>query len=185
MEKSLLVAGFGGQGVMVIGKLIGECAFEQGMHVTFMPSYGPEQRGGTANCTVIQSDRPISAPSVKTFDVLCALNQPSFEKFVPHVARGGVLMTNSTLVDLSGLKRDDLTVVEIDADKLAREIGSSKTANVILFAAYMTLAGTMPLETAKAISMKKLAKKPQFAEMNQKAFDVGVEVARRALEAKA
>lgn len=182
MLTSLLVAGFGGQGVMMIGKLIGECAFDQNLHVTFLPAYGPEQRGGTANCTVIQSDKPIGSPASENLDVLCVMNQPSLGKFIDHVRPGGILMTNSSLVDVSGVERTDIKIVEVDADNLAYEIGSKKIANIIVFAAYMTLANTLPIETVKAIVMKKLGRKPELLSMNEAAFDKGVEIARKALE---
>lgn len=181
MLTSLLVAGFGGQGVMMIGKLIGECAFDQNLKVTFLPSYGPEQRGGTANCTVIQSDNEIGSPVSENLDVLCVMNQPSLEKFINHVRPGGILMTNSSLVDVSGVKRTDIKIVEVDADNLAYEIGSKKIANIIVFAAYMTLANTMPIETVKGIVMKKLGRKPELLPMNEAAFNKGVEIAQKAL----
>lgn len=181
MLTSLLVSGFGGQGVMMIGKLIGECAFEQGLSVTFLPSYGPEQRGGTANCTVIQSDEAIGSPVSEELDVMCAMNQPSLVKFIDHIRPGGVLMSNKSLVDISCVERKDIKIIEVDADNLAYEIGSKKIANVIIFAAYMTLAKTMPIEEAKKIAMAKLSKKQEFIAMNSAAFDKGVEIANSAL----
>lgn len=177
MLTNLLVAGFGGQGVMMIGKLIGECAFEQGLYVTFLPSYGPEQRGGTANCTVVQSDEPIGSPASDSLDVLCALNQPSLGKFVNAIRPGGILMTNSSLVDVSAVERKDIKIIEIDADNLAYKIGSKKVANILVFAAYMAIANTMPIEVVRNIVIKKMSRKPQFLEMNKKAFDKGVELA--------
>lgn len=181
MLTSLLVAGFGGQGVMVIGKLIGECAFDQGLHVTFLPSYGPEQRGGTANCTVVQSDRPIGSPVSDSLDVLCVMNQPSLDKFIDSLRPGGILMTNSSLVDAGSVDRKDIHLVEIDADSIAYEIGSKKIANIIIFAAYMTLAKTLPIDMVHDIVMKKLASKPELLPLNEAAFAKGVEIAKKAL----
>lgn len=181
MLQSLLVAGFGGQGVMMIGKLIGECAFDQGLHVTFLPSYGPEQRGGTANCTVIQSDKDIGSPVAEQLDVLCVMNQPSLPKFIDSIKPGGILMTNSSLVDISQVTRSDIKIVEVDADNLAFEIGSTKVANILVFAVYMELAKTLPIEQVKHIVMKKMSRKPEFLAMNELAFDKGVEIARKAL----
>ena len=89
MTTNLLIAGFGGQGVMTIGKMIGECAFVQNLNVTFLPSYGPEQRGGTANCTVVLSDEPVGSPAAESLDVLCVLNQPSLDKFLPMLKPNG------------------------------------------------------------------------------------------------
>ncbi len=181
MLSSLLVAGFGGQGVMMIGKLIGECAFDQNLNVTFLPSYGPEQRGGTANCTVIQSDKPIGSPVSENLDVLCVMNQPSLDKFIDHIRPGGLLMVNSSLVDVSGVTRKDIKIVKVDADNLAYEIGSKKIANIIIFATYMTLVNTLPIDTVRAIVMKKLGRKPELLPMNEAAFDKGVEIARASM----
>ena len=175
MTTNLLIAGFGGQGVMTIGKMIGECAFAQNLNVTFLPSYGPEQRGGTANCTVIVSDEPIGSPVGEVLDVLCVLNQPSLEKFIHSLKTGGTLMVNSDMVDVSGVDREDIRIIRIPADRLAMEIGSNKTANVIIFAVYV--AKIIPIEKAKEIALAKLAKKPQFMTMNTIAFDRGVELA--------
>ncbi len=184
MHTSLLVAGFGGQGVMVIGKLIGECAFAQNLHVTFLPSYGPEQRGGTANCTVVISDKEIGSPVSQKLDVLCAMNQPSLDKFVDNVRPGGIVLTNSTLVSSDSITRDDISLIEVDADNLAFEIGSTKVANIIMLAAYIAASKAMPIEEVRAMVMKKLSKKPQFLPMNEKAFDKGVEIAQKALESR-
>ena len=181
MLTSLVVAGFGGQGVMMIGKLISECAFEQNLHVTFFPSYGPEQRGGAANCTVVQSDIPIGSPVCEEMDVLCAMNQVALDKFINQVAPGGVVLVNSSTADPSSIVRKDITVVAADADNIAYSLGSSKVANVIMFAAYMAIARTMPLKTAKEIALAKLAKKPEFIEMNSRAFDAGAELAQAVL----
>ena len=177
MTTNLLIAGFGGQGVMTIGKMIGECAFAQNINVTFLPSYGPEQRGGTANCTVILSDESVGSPAAESLDVLCALNQPSLDKFLPMVKPNGTLMVNSDMVDVSNVNRSDIRLIEIPADSMALEIGSSKTANVIIFAVYMAVAKIIPIDRAKEISLAKLAKKPQFMTMNSVAFDRGVELA--------
>lgn len=177
MTTNLLIAGFGGQGVMTIGKMIGECAFAQGLHVTFLPSYGPEQRGGTANCTVIVSDEPIGSPAGEVLDVLCALNQPSLEKFIHSLKTNGTLMVNSDMVDVSGITRSDIRIIEVPADTLALKIGSSKAANVIIFAVYVAASGIIPIDRAKEIALAKLAKKPQFMAVNNTAFDCGVELA--------
>ncbi|GHU67889.1 2-oxoacid:ferredoxin oxidoreductase subunit gamma [Clostridia bacterium] len=177
MRTSLLVAGFGGQGIMMIGKLIGECVFEEGINVTFLPFYGPEQRGGTASCTVIQSDKPIGSPVSEELDVLCVMNQPSLEKFLGRIKQGGVLITNSSLVDIHSVERKDIKIIEVDADRLAYQIGSKKIANIIIFAAYMAIAKTVPIEKVKAIALTKLGKKPELVPMNRAAFDAGVQIA--------
>ena len=179
MTTNLLIAGFGGQGVMTIGKMIGECAFAQNINVTFLPSYGPEQRGGTANCTVVISDEEIGSPAAEMLDVLCALNQPSLDKFISSLKPNGTLMINSDMVDASSITRTDIRVIQIPADTMAFEIGSTKTANVIIFAACMAVSKIIPVDRAKEIALAKLAKKPQFMAMNNTAFERGVELAEK------
>lgn len=183
MINRLMIAGFGGQGVMMIGKLIGECAMEQGLNATFFPSYGAEQRGGTANCTVIQSDKMIGAPTSNKLDVLCALNQPSMVDFLPRLREGGTLLVNSSIVDTSDTGRDDIRIVKVDIDNMAYELGNRKVANVIMFGAYMALVNTIPLERAEEIAMHKLGKKPELIELNRKAFKAGVAVIEKWKEA--
>lgn len=181
MLTSLLVAGFGGQGVMTIGKLIGECAYMQGLRATYYPSYGPEQRGGTANCTVMLSDKEIGSPLTSEPDVLMAMNQPSLDKFMASVKPGGIIMTNSTLVDTSTVTRSDVKLLPVAADDLAYEIGSNKVANIIMIAAYMEATKAMPADEAKKLVLHKMAKKPEFAEMNEKAFEAGREAVQNSI----
>lgn len=177
MLSSLLVAGFGGQGVMVIGKLIGECAFMKGLNVTFLPSYGPEQRGGTANCTVMISDRAIGSVVSEELDVLCAMNQPSLEKFISHVKTGGIVMINSSNVKRESIERNDVKIIEVAADQVAYELGSTKVANVVMLAVYAAASKVMPIDEVENLVMQKLSRKPQFLEMNRQAFRKGVEIA--------
>jgi len=177
VRTSLMVAGFGGQGVMLIGKMVGECAFEQDLHVTFLPAYGPEQRGGTANCTVIISDEEIGSPVSEELDVLCAMNQPSFDKYVKTVKKGGTVLTNKTLVNAEKARDLDLEVLEIDADNLAHSIGSQKVSNIIMLAAYLATSKVIEIEAAREIVLKKLGKRKDLLELNKKAFECGVQVA--------
>ena len=159
MINRLMIAGFGGQGVMMIGKLIGQCAMEQDLNATFFPSYGAEQRGGTANCTVIQSDRMIGSPT------------------------GGTLLVNSSIVDVSAVDRDDIQIVQVDIDNMAYDLGNRKVANVIMFGAYMALVNTIPLDRAEEIAMHKLGRKPELIELNRRAFKAGADVVRKIKEA--
>ena len=177
MINRLMIAGFGGQGVMLIGQLICECAIAVNLNATFFPSYGAEQRGGTANCTVIQSDRMIGSPTSNKLDVLCTLNQPSVAGFLPKLMPGGTLLVNSSLVDTTGLGRDDVKVVKVDMDNMAIELGNQKVANIIMFGAYMALVGTVPLDKAEEVLARKLSRRPELVELNKKAFRAGVAVA--------
>ena len=173
MINRLMIAGFGGQGVMMIGKLIGQCAMEQDLNATFFPSYGAEQRGGTANCTVIQSDRMIGSPTSGRLDVLCALNQPSMVDFLPRLRPGGTLLVNSSIVDVSAVNRDDIQIVQVDIDNMAYDLGNRKVA----------LVNTIPLDRAEEIAMHKLGRKPELIELNRRAFKAGADVVRKIKEA--
>ncbi len=136
METAIVIAGFGGQGVLFAGKLLAHAGMDQGFHVTWIPSYGPEMRGGTANCTVIIGDVPIGAPIVARPDVALALNQPSFDKYEPLLRPGGLLVVNSAIV--SGRSaREDLRAVYVEANLLAEQLGAIKMLNMIMVGAML------------------------------------------------
>lgn len=143
METSIIIAGFGGQGVLFAGQVLAYAAMDQDKHVTWIPSYGPEMRGGTANCTVIISDEPIGAPLVDRPDVAIVLNAPSFEKYEPLVKPGGLLIVNSAIVGAQST-RDDIDVVYVPANHIAAEAGSVKMLNMVVVGA---LLGIRPLFT--------------------------------------
>lgn len=129
METSIIIAGFGGQGVLFAGQLLALAGMESGQEVTWIPSYGPEMRGGTAHCTVIISDDPIGAPIAARPDIALALNQPSYDKYRPLVKAGGVLIVNSSLV-AAAPGRSDITEVHVPANELAEQHGSAKMINI-------------------------------------------------------
>ena len=131
MHQAILLSGFGGQGVMFAGQLLAYSAMDEGYHVTWIPSYGPEMRGGTAHCTVVISDKPIGSPIVKHPDVVLVFNKPSFEKYEPLVASEGLLVANKSLVE-SVSARTDIDEIRIPATELADELGNLKLANVIM-----------------------------------------------------
>ena len=133
MKFTLIISGSGGQGVMSIGMSLAGSDVEGGLHATFMPLYGPEQRGGSAKCTVIVSDSEIVSPLPKQSDGLIVMNETSFKKFTPELKPGGVLVRNINRTT-SALKRTDIEVVDVPADDLAHELGSDKIANIILIA---------------------------------------------------
>lgn len=143
MLHEIIIAGFGGQGVMSMGQLIAYSGMIENKHVSWLPSYGPEQRGGTANVSVIVSDEPVGSPVISRPTAAIVLNKPSFDKFEPTVRPGGVLIVNSSLID-SKSKRDDITIIEVDATKLANELGEARVANSIILGAF--------LEISKAVS---------------------------------
>lgn len=127
----ILIAGFGGQGSLFAGKLLAIASLKKGLEVTWLPSYGPEMRGGTANCSVIISDSPIGSPIVQHPDVLIALNKPSFEKYEKATKPGGIILTDANLVDIRS-ERDDVKVFYINASDIARECGHQNLPNIVL-----------------------------------------------------
>ncbi len=174
MEKSLLIAGFGGQGIMLIGKMLGFAASKAGMNATFYPSYGAEQRGGTANCTVIIADDEIGSPVSKKLDSLIAMNEPSFVRFVDRMKKGGVVIVNSSLVQ-SKVEDKDVQAFYVPANDLAQQLGSAQVANVVVLGAYIGATGVLDAAFAKQVVAEQLGKKPELLELNMKAFDAGME----------
>jgi len=136
----VIIAGFGGQGVLVMGQLLAAAAMLEQKHVTWFPSYGPEQRGGTCNCSVIISDREIGSPIVTEPDAAVIMNFPSLEKFEHRIRPGGLLVYNSSLIDAKP-KREDLQIVAVPATAEAERIGSVRTANIIALGALMEATG--------------------------------------------
>ena len=149
MQDEFLFAGFGGQGVMFAGQLLAYAGMDEGLEVTWIPSYGPEMRGGTAHCYVILSDRPIGSPIVKNPKVAVVFNNPSFERYEPLVARGGLLVRNSSLVEKSS-GRTDMMELAVPATRIADEIGNLRLANVVILGAMLTVHPTLALDALKA-----------------------------------
>lgn len=175
MKKELIVAGFGGQGALAIGKNLAEAGMAEGLNVTWAPSYGPEMRGGTANCSVIVSDEPVASPLVDKADVIVAMNRPSLDKFEPHVKPGGVLVINSSIIDRKAV-RDDITVVYCDANGIAEQVGNPKGANVAILGAVMAKANVTSIDSMmEAIRIELGEKKARFLEGNKKALQAGMD----------
>jgi 2-oxoglutarate ferredoxin oxidoreductase subunit gamma len=149
MQDEFLFAGFGGQGVMFAGQLLAYTGMDEGMEVTWIPSYGPEMRGGTAHCHVIISDKPIGSPIVKNPKVAVVFNNPSFERYEPLVASGGLLVRNASLVEQSSERRD-ITELAVPATRIADEAGNLRLANVAMLGAMLTVHPTLPIEALKA-----------------------------------
>ena len=172
MENKIIIAGFGGQGVQSLGMFIAYASIYDGKEVTFLPSYGPEMRGGTSNCSVVVSDKPVASPIIAVPDMLIAMNKPSLAKFENKVRPGGTIIVNSSLIDTK-VKRDDVNAVYINANELAVEAGNVKTANIVVLGAYTKMSGDFTPEVMKAVIEKKFAKKPKVIPANFKAFDLG------------
>jgi 2-oxoglutarate ferredoxin oxidoreductase subunit gamma len=150
----LVIAGFGGQGVLFAGQLLAHAALDAGLQTTWMPSYGPEMRGGTANCTVVVADGPIGSPVVGRPQAVIALNLPSLDRYEPVVAPDGLLIVNTSLVDRA-VARTDLDVVAIAADDVAAELGHPKLTNVVLLGAL--LARHPGLRALPALDLERVA----------------------------
>lgn len=147
MLVEILLAGFGGQGIMSTGQLLAYAGMHEGLHVAWIPSYGPEMRGGTANCGVTLSDTEISSPLVTEPQVLIAMNQPSFEKYAGAVVPGGVILYNSSLVKETG-EYPEVLVVGVDANRVAEEIGNVRVAANVILGAYIGLSGVISVASA-------------------------------------
>ncbi|MCL1875616.1 MAG: 2-oxoacid:acceptor oxidoreductase family protein [Synergistaceae bacterium] len=174
-ERSLIAAGFGGQGLMVLGQLIAYSGMHEGRNVTWIPSYGPEMRGGTANCSVIVSSDQIGAPVVPEADYVVVMNQPSIVKFEPMVKSGGILFYNSDLVKLEK-KREDIKIYGIPANTIAKELGNDRVANIVMLGALVAAGDIVKEESALEMLDEKLGgKKPEFIPMNRSAFQKGKE----------
>lgn len=171
MDK-IVIAGFGGQGVLSLGQFISYSAMYEGKEVTWLPSYGPEMRGGTANCSVCVGDEPIASPIIAVPDTLIAMNKPSLDKFVDKVKKGGLIIVNSSLIT-EKIMRDDVRVLYVDANQLAVEAGNAKTANIVVFGAYVKASQTLSKDNAINTISKIFAKKPKVIPANVKAFEIG------------
>lgn len=179
MEKSVIFAGFGGQGVLFAGQLLAYAAAEEGLHVTWIPSYGPEMRGGTANCTVVVGDEPIGSPLVRNPDIVVAMNLPSAEKYEPLVRRGGLLVLNGSLVKRP-VQRHDIDVIVIPANDIAESLGSVKLANVVMLGALIGTTGLLPLSAiARALAEHLPERHRHLLAANEEALRQGADFAMR------
>ena len=157
--EEVVIAGFGGQGIMLTGKVLAQTAMKRGLEVTYMPSYGAEVRAGTANCMVIISDEPIACPVVGRPDSLIVLNKASLTKFGPRLKKGGLMIMNSSLIDTDPEVDDSTEVVSLPADELAVELGNPKSTNMVALGAYLQRRGLLRAEAAAEALPAVLAKR--------------------------
>lgn len=177
METSIIIAGFGGQGVLFAGQLLAYAGMDYGLNVTWIPSYGPEMRGGTANCTVIISDEMVGAPTVAHPDVAIVLNLPSFEKYEPLVKPGGVLIVNSSLITARS-ERTDIEIVEIPANAIGEEFGSVKMLNMATVGALLARRPFISLDALMQSLTEHLpVRKHHLLEANKQVLQRGYELA--------
>ena len=171
----ILIAGFGGQGVLFAGKLIANKGMLEGKEVSWLPSYGPEMRGGTANCSVIVSDTPVGSPIVSNPDVLVAMNLPSLKKYENEVVSGGTIIVDSTLIS-EKVQRDDVNVYYVPATKIATDEGFSTLANMILMGKLMQVCDNVGYDKVED-AVKKVVppRKANLIDVNLKAVKLGYE----------
>ncbi|HDP36256.1 MAG TPA: 2-oxoacid:ferredoxin oxidoreductase subunit gamma [Candidatus Atribacteria bacterium] len=176
MLERIIISGFGGQGVMLIGRLLAYAGMIEGKKVAWMPSYGPEMRGGTANCTVIISSDEIGSPIVSHPKILIAMNQPSLDKFEPNVSEDGLIILNDSLINRE-VKRNDVNVIKIPADDVADKLGNSRAANMVVLGAYIKRSKVVKMETIfKALEKALAGRNQDLINLNKEALKQGAEL---------
>jgi len=174
LEKNIF-AGFGGQGVLLMGQLLAKAGMLEDKNTSWIPSYGPEMRGGTANCSIIISDKEISSPIVTRATTVIAMNRPSLDKFEDAVLPGGKLFINSSIIDVKS-KRTDIDVYYVPCNEIANELGNSKVANMVMLGAYLEKCPCVGVESVLAALLDKLGeRKAHLIPMNREAFAKGAE----------
>ena len=174
MKREIIISGFGGQGGLAIGKNLAEAGMEEGLNVTWAPSYGPEMRGGTANCSVVLSDSPIGSPVFAHPTDLIALNEPSLLKFEAGVLSGGLVLINSDVVT-DRVQRTDLTAYYIPCSQIAEAVGNPKVSNMVMLGAYVAAAGILQPQTIeKMIQAMFTGAKAKLVPLNIEAFRRGM-----------
>jgi len=174
--EEIIIAGFGGQGIMLTGKLLAQTAMEAGKEVTYMPSYGAEVRGGTSNCMVIIAEKKIACPLVAKSDSLIVMNKASLNKFGPRLKNNGLLIMNSSLIDTEPQLDDSIEIITVPADELAIELGSPKSANMVALGAYLQKRGQLTADAASQALPEVLARRyHKTLPVNTKALHRGAE----------
>lgn len=176
MQTEIKFAGFGGQGILLSAKLLAYAAMKQGFFVAWVPSYGPEMRGGTAYCTVVIGDKRIGSPIIKNPSHLVAMNRPSLEKFAADVKPGGVILINSSLIPTRS-NRTDIVELIVPANDSAIKVGSVKCANIIALSAFAAKAKVVDMDVLRECVREEFSAKPKIIPLNMKAFDEGVDIA--------
>jgi 2-oxoglutarate ferredoxin oxidoreductase subunit gamma len=175
-EKKIIIAGFGGQGVVLAGNLIARACIFENKFVTGMVAYGAEMRGGTANATIIVSDCEIASPVVETADIAIILNQPSLDRYEDAMAKNGLVVLNSSLVKRE-LRRKDLSAARVDATQIAEELGTARVANIVALGAFIKATGLLKLASIEqAIDELFAEKKADMAAINRQALLKGFEL---------
>lgn len=173
MTRELVIAGFGGQGVMAMGKTLVEAGLKEGYNVSWVPSYGPEMRGGTANCAVVISDEAIGSPIVSDPDELIAMNGPSLKRFEPLVKKGGLILINSSQVENPSCRKDARCYM-VPCMEEAGKLGNFRTANMVMLGAYIKATGALKVETIEEMLAQLFTgPKAHLVELNIRALEAG------------
>ena len=176
MKTEIICSGFGGQGALTVGKFITKAAMREGKNVSWLPSYGPEMRGGTANVSVVVSEKPVASPLVSFPNILVALNQPSIDKFGPLITEGGLMIANTDLCP-NKLNRDNVDEIYAPMNQIANEIGSDRVLNMIAIGIVIGKTGLIKYETIEKDLTPSLEKKnPKLLELNLLAIKRGIEI---------
>jgi len=172
MQSEIQFAGFGGQGIMLMGQILAQAAMNEGFEVVWIPSYGPEMRGGTAYCTVVISDRLIGSPIIRNPQHLVAMNRPSLEKFAPTVKADGVIFVNSSIISIDA-RRKDVDEVRVPIIEIAKELGNIKTANIVALAAFVSRSAVVKFDSLQKAVKDKFAQKEKLIPLNMQALEEG------------
>ena len=175
MQSEIQFAGFGGQGIMLMGQILAQAAMAGGFEVVWIPSYGPEMRGGTAYCTVVISDKLIGSPIIKNPTHLVAMNLPSLEKFAGDVKPGGIVFINGSLIPVRS-NREDIIELVVPINEIATAAGSIRAANIVALAAFNAKAKLVDPDLLKKCIKEEFAAKAKIIPLNMKAFDEGVKI---------
>ncbi|MDD5492955.1 MAG: 2-oxoacid:acceptor oxidoreductase family protein [bacterium] len=175
MREELIIAGFGGQGIMFTGTLLSQAAMIEGKFVTYFPSYGAEVRGGTANCCVTIDDTTIGSPVIINPDSLLVLNKPSLDRFRPRLKKGGLLILNATLIE-DEINETGAQVVRLPATGIAEQLGQVKVANIVALGKYLAVKNIIKQESVfQALEALLTGKKKELLDLNRKALVAGYE----------
>ncbi|MFA5676321.1 MAG: 2-oxoacid:acceptor oxidoreductase family protein [Christensenellales bacterium] len=178
MTEQIIIAGFGGQGVLTMGQLIAYAGMTEGKNVSWLPSYGPEMRGGTANCNVIVSSQPVGSPVVTDADAVIVMNRPSLEKYESYIVPGGKLFINSSLIKCE-VSRADVNIYRIPANDIAAKAGNPRVANIAMLGAYLTVSGAVSRKSVDNAVKNLLGElKAHLIPVNQTAMDEGAKCVR-------
>ena len=182
MHEDVIMAGFGGQGIMAMGQILAYAALDQGRQVLWMPAYGPETRGGFANCTVIISNEEIGSPVVAHTRSLIIMNLPSLDRFEAGLKTGGLMILNTSLVNRA-VTRSDIRVIPVAATEVATELGNVRAANMVALGAYLAASGIMPMAPVEKALAKVFEGKPAVIELNLKALSRGAAMVKETVSA--